>query len=79
MSPGGPALDVVLLAALLRLLIGDHLANVLHHKGAGTNPLDTPASAVVCPEDGQLVLSTVLNDPVDAVQATCNLEMVTNN
>ena len=68
-----PSLGIVLLAPLLRLLVGDHLPHVLHHEGPGGDPLhglDSPPTPVVCPKDRQFVFPTFLDNSVDAIRGT---------
>ena len=68
-----PALGIVLLTPLLRLLIGDHLANVLYDEGARADPFQrfhAPAATIVRPEDGQFMFPPLLDNPIYAVRAT---------
>ena len=69
----GPAFCVVLLSPLLSLVAGDDFPDVVHHEGASLDVLHglhSPAAAVVGPEDGQLVLPSLLHQPVGAALVT---------
>ena len=69
----GSTLGVVFLASFLSHVTSDDLANILHDKGSSLDVLhglDPPATAVVGPEDGQLVFSALLHHSVSAVLVT---------
>ena len=69
----GPALCVILPSPLLSLVAGDDFPDVVHHEGASLDVLHglhSPAAAVVGPEDGQLVLPSLLHQSVGAALVT---------
>lgn len=69
----GSTLGVVLSSPLLSHVAGDDLPDILHHEGARLDVLhglDSPPTAVVRPEDGQLMFPAFLDQPVGAVEVT---------